>query len=113
MGAYEYWDASGGEGIHSADTNADSAIQLPELLRVIQFFNMSGYACDANGVTLDGYTPGAGADHACTRHDSDYDATPWVIALPELLRLIQFFNMGGYHACPDEGTADGYCPGKT
>jgi hypothetical protein len=27
------------------------------------------------------------------------------------LRLIQFFNMRGYHACPGLGTEDGYCPG--
>jgi len=28
-----------------------------------------------------------------------------------LLRLIQFFNSGGYHACPAENTEDGFCPG--
>jgi hypothetical protein len=28
-----------------------------------------------------------------------------------LLRLIQFFNSGGYHHCPANGTEDGYCPG--
>jgi len=25
--------------------------------------------------------------------------------------LIQFFNIGGYHACPEQPTEDGYCPG--
>jgi hypothetical protein len=29
-----------------------------------------------------------------------------------LLRVIQFFNMHGYHACPGQGTEDGYCPGR-
>jgi len=37
----------------------------------------------------------------------------FAINLSELLRLIQFFNSGGYHACPDEipPTEDGYRPG--
>ncbi len=35
------------------------------------------------------------------------------VSLSELLRVIQFFNSGGYHACPnaDPPTEDGYCPG--
>jgi len=56
--------------------------------------------------------PGAGANHACAPHASDYDGgASWTIMLTELLRLIQFYNSGGYHACPGEGTEDGYCPG--
>ena len=37
----------------------------------------------------------------------------WKIELSELLRIIQFFNSGGYHACPDAvpATEDGYCVG--
>jgi hypothetical protein len=31
--------------------------------------------------------------------------------LTELLRLIQFFNIRGYHPCPGIGTEDGFCPG--
>jgi hypothetical protein len=31
--------------------------------------------------------------------------------LTELLRLIQFFNSGGYSHCPASATEDGYCPG--
>ena len=57
------------------------------------------------------FDPGFGVDFGCKRHDSDYDVTQWKISLQELLRLIQFFTMDGYHACPDSGTADGYCPG--
>jgi len=30
-----------------------------------------------------------------------------------LLRLIQFYNSGGYHYCPGEGTEDGFCPGSS
>jgi len=46
-------------------------------------------------------------------HDSDYapSGPDWQIKLTELLRVIQFFNSGGYHACPGEGTEDGFCPG--
>jgi len=26
--------------------------------------------------------------------------------------VIQFYNSGGYHACPDEDSEDGFCPGS-
>jgi len=94
------------EGIHTADQNGDNIISLSELLRVIQFFNSSGYQC-AEG-TEDGYAPGLG-DENCTPHDSDYNPQNWMISLSELLRLIQFFNSPGYIACPDALTEDGYC----
>lgn len=96
---------------HSADQNTDNFISLSELLRVIQFFNSGGYACaQPPNSTEDGYAPGAG-DQSCVAHSSDYSPTDFQISLSELLRLIQLFNSGGYHACPDEGTEDGYCPG--
>jgi hypothetical protein len=75
-------------------------------LRVIQFFNSSGYHCEAG--SEDGYAPGVG-DQSCSPHSSDYNPQDWRISLSELLRLIQFFNSGGYHAC--SGSEDGYCPG--
>ncbi|MFA6227875.1 MAG: hypothetical protein WC668_01680 [Patescibacteria group bacterium] len=43
-------------------------------------------------------------------HDADTNQDN-KIELSELLRVIQFFNMDGYHACPEEGTEDGFCPG--
>jgi hypothetical protein len=57
--------------------------------------------------------PGPGEDQTCGAHASDYhpDGPNWKINLTELLRFIQFFNSGGYYACPGEGTEDGYCPG--
>jgi hypothetical protein len=95
---------------HSADRNGDGQINLSELLRVIQLFNYLGYHCDAG--TEDGYAPGLDGDHTCNYHASDYNPKDWVINLSELLRLIQFFNMGGYHPCPeDPESEDGYCPG--
>lgn len=94
---------------HSADQNRDGAIDLSELLRVIQFYNSNGYHCQAG--TEDGYAPGSG-DITCKRHSSDYLEPPWRIYLSELLRLIQFYNIGGYYACPNANppTEDGFCP---
>ena len=43
-------------------------------------------------------------------HSADQDGTGR-INLTELLRLIQFFSIGGYHACADAGAEDGYCVG--
>jgi len=96
-------------GYHSADTDKDWTINLSELLRVIQFFNMGGYHCDPSNEE-DGYAGGYDGDHSCTPHDSDYNGKDWMINLSELLRLIQFFNMGGYHPCP--GIEDNYCAGQ-
>jgi len=74
---------------------------------VIQFYNSDGFHCDAG--TEDGYAPGPG-DQSCAPHSSDYFPRNWRIELTELLRLIQFFNIGGYRDCPVEGTEDGFCP---
>ena len=95
---------------HSADPNGDWQINLSELLRVIQFFNSNGYHCALpNEMSEDGYIPGINGDKSCIPHSSDYNPQDWAIGLSELLRLIQFFNYGGYHACLDG--EDGYCPG--
>jgi hypothetical protein len=99
---------------HSADQDEDNRIGLTELLRVIQFFNSGGFQCAAApDATEDGYLPGAGDAHGCCPHASDYigSGPDWSIQLTELLRLIQFFNIGGYHYCPGDATEDGYCPG--
>lgn len=97
-----------GEGTHTADQDGDHRINMSELLRVIQFYNLGGYHCQTG--TEDGYTPGAGSTD-CAPHASDYNPIDWTISMSELLRLIQFYNSGGYHECPGEGTEDGYCPG--
>lgn len=96
--------------IHSADQDENGQISISELLRVIQFFNMGGYHCALPGeVSEDGYIPGYEGDKNCPPHSSDYSPQDWTISLNELLRLIQFFNMGGYYYCP--GTEDNFCPG--
>jgi hypothetical protein len=99
-------------GPHTADQNADGRINLTELLRVIQFFNIRGFSCVIPPASSeDGFLPGLGGDQTCAPHASDYAPQNWQISLTELLRLIQFFNVGGYHACPEQSTEDGYCPG--
>ena len=96
--------------IHSADQNADGAFDLSELLRAIQFYNLKGYQCSTvPGESEDGYLAGPGANHACGWHSCDYGPSDWQLSLTELLRIIQFYNSGGYIACPEQHTEDGYC----
>jgi hypothetical protein len=103
-------EGSGQPTRHSADQNGDNRINLSELLRVIQFFNSGGYSCAIPpSSTEDGYVPGPTGNQTCTPHASDYNPQDWRISLSELLRLIQFFNSGGYHPCA--GSEDGFCPG--
>ncbi|MCX8064619.1 MAG: PKD domain-containing protein [Candidatus Hydrogenedentes bacterium] len=91
---------------HSADKDRDGKINLSELLRVIQFYNVKSYHCDPNGE--DGYNPGPG-DQSCEPHDSDFEENnKWRITLNEILRLIQFYNSCGYE--PYSGTEDGFRP---
>ncbi len=95
-------------GRHSADQNGDRRISFTELLRVIQLFNSWGYHCQSG--TEDGYAPGAGWNTSCVPHTSDYNPQNWKIGFTELLRLIQIFNVGGYHYCPGE-SEDNFCLG--
>ena len=92
---------------HKADQDHNGQISISELLRVIQLYNSGGYHCDAAGE--DGYAPGPPGDTSCAFHSSDYAPADWSIGISELLRIIQFYNSGGYHPCA-EGE-DGYCPG--
>lgn len=94
---------------HSADSNGDWAIDLDELLRVIQFYNSLGYHCQAG--TEDGYAINRG-DENCTPHDSDYVPQDWTVSLDELLRAIQFYNFVGNSYHPATGpTEDGFAAG--
>ncbi len=97
---------------HSADYVPDFRISLAELLRVIQFYNEGHYHCrlfteDSPATTdTDGYAPGTGDREGCTPHDSDYAPQDWRIGLNELLRLVQFYTLGGYR--DGAGTEDGF-----
>jgi hypothetical protein len=97
----------------SADQDQDNQISLSELLRVIQFYNSMrgpypGFHCNCD--SEDGFDPRYGV-RTCAPHTSDYNPQDWQISLGELLRLIQFFNSSGYHACPDTASEDGFCVG--
>lgn len=101
-----------GGGVHSADTNMNSRVDLGELLRIIQFYNSGGYGCaPPESPTEDGYLPGLSALTVCAPHAGDYNPPDWRFSLSEMLRLIQFYNSGAYHECPGQGTEDGYCAG--
>ena len=105
IGAFEFHP-----GWHAGDIDGSGSLSLSELLRIIQIFSMGGYHCDPNGE--DGYAPGPDqAARDCDPHSSDYNPQDWRIDLTELLRAVQFFNVGGYHWCPGPESEDGYCLG--
>ncbi len=110
---------------HSADTDADFAISLTELLRVIELYNTrfgttrtGRYRLDGN--TADGFaadsTIGAGTATALSVfHSADSDRDGFM-SLTELLRVIELYNTragttrtGRYHV--DPATTDGFAPG--
>jgi hypothetical protein len=76
------------------------------LLRIIQFYTTGRFHCEAG--SEDGYAPGRGTE-ACRPHDSDYAPRDWRVSLSELLRVIQIYNAGGYTACPEGLSEDGFC----
>ncbi len=95
---------------HTLDYNpANNLISVSEILRVIQFYNIGGYHCAVG--TEDGYQPGLPGtpDPSWVPHDNDYNPQDWKINVSEILRPIQFYNLGGYHVA--ESTEDGYAPG--
>jgi len=81
-------------------------VTLAELLRAVQLYNARRYHCD--GSTEDAFAPYQG-NVQCAPHPLDYKNQDWTIDLSELLRMVQFFSLGGYHPCPEgEG---GLCGG--
>ena len=97
---------------HSADVNRDGALNLEEVLRVIQLYGAGGLHCAAlPSATEDGYVPGAGEVEGCVPHDADHSPQDWKIGLVELLRVVQLYHVGAYHECIEEATEDGFCVG--
>ncbi|HNY85133.1 MAG TPA: DUF4397 domain-containing protein [Candidatus Hydrogenedentes bacterium] len=98
--------------VFGVDQDGDQDISLTELMRIIQFYNTPGgaYSC-TESATEDGYQPGAG-DTSCAPNAADLDGD-FSITLSELLRIVQFYNAGGYFYCgvlsPD---GDGFCAGQ-
>lgn len=100
--------------VHQADVSGDRALQLVEVLRIVQLYNGGGYACAPTpGDTEDGYEiafrGGRGQDTRCHAHTADYlGGADGRISLSELLRVLQFYNAGGMAYCPEDGE-DGFC----
>ena len=84
--------AAAAQPYHAADVNRDFRIQLSELLRVVQLFNVGGYHCLPG--SEDGYGAGDGP-RDCAHHTADTDAG-WSIGLSEVLRVTQLHNASGY-----------------
>ncbi|MBI1319109.1 MAG: DUF5011 domain-containing protein [Candidatus Hydrogenedens sp.] len=93
-------------GVHSSDIDGNGVVDLPELLRVAQFYNAGEYHCDDQ--SEDGYAPFDG-DRSCMPSTADYNPQDWNISLSEVLRMIQYFRVGGIVYCPGT-TEDNYCP---
>jgi hypothetical protein len=88
--------------------SADWNISLQEILRAVQLFsNDAGYSCEAG--SEDGYAAGVG-NRECAPNDLDFMPQDWHIGLQEILRAVQFYNIGGYY--PDADAEDGYAPGQ-
>ena len=90
---------------HTADRDQNYQLNLVEILRVIQLYNLGGLHCDET--SEDGYAPGGDGKQSCPAHSSDFDPQDWKISLPELMELIQFYNLNCYKPC-DIGS--GFCP---
>ncbi len=102
---------NGNEGstdtFHTADyLGPDGIIELTELLRTVQLFNVGEFGC-GNGE--DGYELGS-TDRTCAPADFDYSPQNWRVDLTEILRLVQFYNARGYVG--GQPTEDGYAPAE-
>lgn len=93
---------------HSGDTLTPFwEITLTELMRVIQFYNSTGYHTEVG--TEDCY--GAGADASNRdgyRHNADYQNPAWEVNLTEVNRFSAYYTAGGYVFA--QGTDDGFAP---
>ncbi|MFA6421814.1 MAG: hypothetical protein WCV92_00185 [Candidatus Buchananbacteria bacterium] len=98
---------------HSADVNKNYIIESEEINYVNKLRESKNYHCDKTAYS--GYAVGYGNKN-CKKHSSDYREDPeslsiigdWKINLSEFLRLVQFYNAGGYKVdCKGE---DGFAP---
>lgn len=96
------------QGPATADTDKDWSISLSELLLGIQLYQSSGYHCAPE--IPEGFAPDPGENYDCIPYSADYAPQDWVITVSELLRLIQFYNIGGYYRSFE--MEDGFSPGS-
>jgi len=90
---------------HQGDWDANNVFSLSEVLRLVQFYNVGAYGCDAG--TEDGFAPGS-LDRICSPHTADYQSgADWSVSLNELLRIVQLYNAGSFTLC--EQGEDGFC----
>jgi len=100
----------GGEW-HTADPGTrQAAVNLSEVLRVIQFFNSSGLHCaDNQADTEDGYVPRAGSKQSAAVHPRQRlpAQKDWRYQ-PERIRFgwSSSSTSTGYHFCPTRSTED-------
>ncbi|MBI1318469.1 MAG: hypothetical protein GC168_05885 [Candidatus Hydrogenedens sp.] len=93
---------------HSADTDGNNRLDLPELLRAIQLYNAGVFFCyTGEGESEDGFVL-VGSDQSCARHSSDYNPGDFQISLSELLRAIQLYAQQEFGLCPGV-SEDGFC----
>ncbi len=120
VGSYQrfFIETSGGAGTVSYDwlkdgTSLGAASSAGYVIENVTDMDAGLYSCvvsdgvttlTSDAVQLTVYEPAATGQHT-----SDQDGD-WHISLSELLRVIQFFNSGGFHC--EAGTEDGYAPGS-
>jgi len=102
---------------HNTDQDGDFRFSLSELLRAIQFHNapiiegVGSFGCETREeVSEDGYAMASELRY-CMPYHADNNPQDWILSLSELLRCIQFYNVGAYHPCPEAATEDGFCAG--
>jgi len=97
---------------HSADTDEDFKISIPELLRAVELYNSAGfYKLDPAGE--DGYNPaGSRPTIQAGYHSADYAPSggDWEIGAPEYLRLLELRNADDKTYVIDLAGEDGYNP---
>ncbi len=94
---------------HTADTNLSAALELDELIRIVQIYNAGAYGCaTALDFTEDGYALTDNFDwlEGCIPHSSDFQPEVGTVSLNEVLRAVQLYNFSAIRPCDLE---DGFC----
>jgi hypothetical protein len=93
-----------GTGSGAAVLSCEANTHTNQRLGVVRMAALNGLGGPVNVLVTQYGTAGVGYCHAA---DSDAD---FQVSLRELLRVIQFLSVGGYHCA--EGTEDGFAPGE-